>query len=934
MQINGWWAMTDTKQYALEKIKYWGWYEWTVHTNFSFLMGASYPHEYLERALSLGYRGMGVSDLDGVYGLARTHRDLKKLLKQEVASDLKAHRSGFKIFYGMELHMAPDHHLPMVFRDTVILVAQSREGYSSLCRLASEAHRLRGKTGAYLTLDEMKQGRTLEGVVAIQPMRGILRRREKGREERLKERFRSLSTLFPGRFYLALSCHLSPAEDLWIAPTLAMGKELGLPFLLDQDVFFHEPRRKMMSDLLQSIRQNVPLDQAVPFMFTNHERSFKSLEALAFRYGSLPVFERALENSARLADSINWSFDALSYRYPREMLPLGKTAQGFLTELVWDHARQHYKEPLPQKVASLLEHELQLIETLNFADYFLTVWDIVRWARSQGILCQGRGSAANSAVCFVLGVTSVDPMLFDLLFERFMSVERGDPPDIDVDFEHERREEVIQYIYQRYGRHRAAMVANVITFRTKGSIRAVGKALGVSEKLLGEVSQRLEFQFIRRSGAQDALRSDFMEKSSVQPEWKDHGEPKTSLDGISEGARRAGYGVCQRALAENKEARQIPWKLWWDLAEELKGFPRHLGIHSGGFMLADEPLDCLVAQEPATMEGRSVVQWSKEDIEGLGFFKIDILALGMLSALQKGFQGIKAIEGRELHLATIPQEDPATYAMIQRADTVGTFQIESRAQMSMLPRLRPRTFYDLVVEVAIIRPGPIQGGMIHPYLKRREGQEPVVFPDERLRPILARTLGIPLFQEQVMRIAMAVGGFTPGEANELRRHMGAWSLKGDMGPWLTRLAEGMRREGIAEAFVESILGQMKGFADYGFPESHAVSFALIAYASSWMKCHYPAVFYMALLNSQPMGFYTPHSLVQAAQRQGVKVLPISVQHSQWENSLELVAGGGKASGGSPPLYGIRLGLQEVRSLRKTAALHIIQCRQKEGLFSI
>ncbi len=879
---------------GLDKIKQWGWYEWTVHTNFSFLMGASHPKDYLLRAQALGYRGLGITDLDGVYGLARTHLDLRALRKQGAVAGLSDSQLPCKrLFYGMELHLAPDHGRPMLLRDTLVLIAQNRRGYQNLCRLGSRAHH-KGKTGAFLTLEEFQeprlQGESLEGLVAIQPMRGLIRR-EDAVTRSLLESYGRRAELFPGRFYLAVSRHLNAAEDRWIRPTLSLGQSLKLPFLLDQDVFFHAPERKVMSDLLQSIRLNLPLDQAVPHMFPNSERCLKSLEGLAMRYSGLPMFEEALQASVQLAESIDWSLDELGYRYPKEMIPPGWTAQSFLESLVWSHARSYYGEPLSQKVAMLLTHELELIRTLNFADYFLTVWDIVQWARRQGILCQGRGSAANSAVCFVLGVTSVDPMQFDLLFERFISVERGDPPDIDVDFEHERREEVIQYIYQRYGRDKAAMVANVITFRTKGAIRAVGKALGVPESQLQQVSQKLESHFIRRSGAQDALKPEVMGELPSPLN-----QPRQDDDGI-------------------------PWELWGQLSEEIKGFPRHLGIHSGGFMLADEPLDHLVAQEPATMVGRSVVQWSKEDIEGLGFFKIDILALGMLSALQKGLATISQLEGRTVTLAGIPHEDPATYAMIQRADTVGTFQIESRAQMSMLPRLRPRTFYDLVVEVAIIRPGPIQGGMIHPYLRRRDGLDPVLFPDERLRPILARTLGIPLFQEQVMRIAMAVGGFNPGEANELRRHMGAWSLKGDMGPWLTRLAEGMRREGLDAEFVRGILGQMKGFADYGFPESHAVSFAFIAYASAWMKCHYPAVFFMALLNSQPMGFYAPHSLVQAAQRQGVKILPISVQSSQWESCLE------KLELNQVPIYGIRLGLHLVRRLSQEAGREVARIRQ-------
>ncbi|MGB5327952.1 MAG: error-prone DNA polymerase, partial [Gammaproteobacteria bacterium] len=508
--------------------------------------------------------------------------------------------------------------------------------------------------------------------------------------------------------------------------------------------------------------------------------------------------------------------DQLGYHYPGEMIPQGHDAQSYLQLLVLQATQEKFNHQPSGRILRQIEHELELIEKLNFADYFLTVWDIVSWARQQQILCQGRGSAANSSVCFVLGITSVNPDQFELLFERFVSMERGDPPDIDVDFEHERREEVIQYIYQRYGRDRAAMVANVVTFRGKGSLRAVGKALGVDDQLLQQMSKIASSRYFRGSGTENivmALKNDYEN--------------------------------------DNPRAQKISWKLWLQLSGKLHGFPRHLGIHSGGFMLADKPLNCLLPQEPATMQGRSVIQWSKEDIEALGFFKIDILSLGMLSAMRKCFDYIEFYHGKHLSLDSIPDDDQATYQMIQKADTVGAFQIESRAQMSMLPRLKPACFYDLVIEVAIIRPGPIQGEVIHPYLARRDGLEPVTYPDERLRPILQRTLGIAIFQEQAMRIAIAVGNFTAGEANELRKKIGSWGIKDfnrDLNPLLIKLEQGMRDNDIKPEFAEQILGQMKGFAEYGFPESHAVSFSLIAYASCYLKCHFPAAFYISVLN--------------------------------------------------------------------------------------
>ena len=989
-------------------LRNYGWYEWLCHSNFSFFIGASHPDEYIKRALALGYRGIGITDFDGVYGLARAHLQLKQIRKRDLECQ-HTHLSPshcFKLIHGVELRLAPDHEFPVLFQDTLVLIARTRAAYTRLCALASYAHR-EGKTNAWVSVETILQ-HSVEDLIAIQPMRGLIRRGSVGdRQERdFERRCGALSEHFRGHFYFAVSRHLNQSEDIWIAPTLAMAKRLGRSCLLTQDAFFHEPGQKNMSDLLHAIRTNRCLNQAIPHFFANSERSLPSLENLAQRFADLPIYESALRCSSELAESCSFDMNELRYQYPKEMIPEGMTAQSFLEHLTWQAAEQRYGAPLPAKMTQTLTHELALIEQLDFADYFLTVWDIVRWARSQGILCQGRGSAANSAVCFVLGVMAVDPALFDLLFERFVSVERGDPPDIDIDFEHERREQVIQYIYQRYGRTHAAMVANVISFRGRGALRAVGKALGVPERLLGEVSQTLASRYFYHSPAEEVLGHIRSQRShqeietpealvgdwsaaescfpvedrvqvatsaqSKEPSWfsvQSHasksfcpgemitltGDSSTSVlspwkrSALRLTRRRRRYVCSQSELNAQKACttraaetsfesapptdqallpvmtEQRLWSLWAAMASRLEGFPRHLGIHSGGFILANQPLDTLVAQEPATMEGRSVIQWCKEDIEGLGFFKIDVLALGMLTAIRKCFALMQEHYGVNLDLSTIPQEDAATYAMIQRADTVGTFQIESRAQMSMLPRLKPRTFYDLVVEVAIIRPGPIQGGMVHPYLRRRDGLEPVSFPDERLRPILARTLGVPIFQEQVMRIAMEVGGFSGGEANELRKHMGAFQMKGNINPWLERLADGMKKNGISEEFAQSILSQMRGFADYGFPESHSVSFALIAYASAYLKCHYPAAFFASVLNSQPMGFYQPHVLVETAKRLGIRILPVCVQHSIWDTTLENIAPVGK-----PPVYGMRLGLRLISGLRSAAGDKIARIRQEAG----
>lgn len=852
-----------------------GWYEWMCHTNFSFLVGASHPQEYIQQAVEFDYQGIGVTDFDGAYGLARSYRALKSLHQQQSALN-------FRLFYGAEIHLQRDHHLAIVVQDTLTLVAKSHRGYHNLCKILSHSHR-EGKREAFISWDDLKSA-DVSDLVAIQPMRGIIRF---GQPQALAQRFGDLADIFRGQLYFAISRHLNPSEDRWIPIAISLARKFAAPCLLSQDAFFHSPGQKPVSDLLHAIRTNHSLQESVEHMFVNGERSLHDLSGITARYSPLPIFEQALINSRNLAEQINFSFTELKYVYPRELIPDGHTSMSWLTQLVWTAANARQGGILSEHITSTISRELALVNDLGFADYFLTVWDIVRWAREQGILCQGRGSAANSAICFFLGITSVDPSTFDLLFERFMSAERGDPPDIDVDFEHERREEVIQYIYERYGRNRAAMIANVITFKKRGALRFAGKALGVPEAILSKTTKILVHR-------------------------RHHSDISSLLEDVK-----------QDLDAEMTAA--VPWELWLKMATAIKGFPRHLGIHSGGFMIGDRDLDWLVPQEPATMEGRSVIQWCKEDIEDLGFFKIDILALGILSAIRKSFDLISNHYGRKLDIATIPAEDRPTYAMIQRADTVGVFQIESRAQMSMLPRLRPRTFYDLVIEVAIIRPGPIQGGLIHPYLNRRQGKEPVIFPIDKLRPILARTLGIPIFQEQVMRIAMEVGGFSAGEADAFRRHMGAWSIKGNIEPWLEKLAAGMKKSGLDQEFIHIILSQLKGFADYGFPESHAVSFALLAYASSWLKCHYPACFFTALLNSQPMGFYTPNTLVQSAKRAGIQILPISVNHSKWDCTLEPTE-----QTPNQVIYGIRIGLNMVRALSYGGASTLLKIRTKIG----
>ncbi|MCP4754125.1 MAG: DNA polymerase III subunit alpha [Proteobacteria bacterium] len=872
---------TDTGISMASSVK--GWHEWICHTNFSFLIGASHPKDLVCRAAALGYGSLGVADYDGVYGIARAYRELKELEREREGIDLELH-------YGAEVHLAEDHDLPVCFQDTLVLYARTHRGYFNLCRLLSYSHR-GGKTGANLPLEYLLSA-PVEDLVAIQPMRGLIRRREGEDPDFLKDRYGRLGEHLGGNLYFAVSRHLNKAEDKWIGPTIGLAESLGSPVLLSQDAFFDLRRNKDVSDLLHAIRHNKTLDEVSDQLFVNSRRCLHSLPSLGKLYAGIPGFETALRNSEELAATFDFDLDELTYHYPKEMIPAGHTAQTYLEHLVWKAAAEGFGDPVPAKVSRLLEHELGLVKTLNFADYFLTVWDIVSWARSRDILCQGRGSAANSAICYVLGITSVNPDKFDLLFERFISVERGDPPDIDVDFENRRREEVIRYIYERYGRDRAAMVCNVITYKSRGAIRFTGKALGIPEGVIDRASKLLGTIGFRSKEGNDVV-----------------------------------AGIKQECAGDEEAAAvsERVWELWADLSERILQFPKYLGIHSGGFMLADKEIDWLVPQEPATMEGRTVIQWSKDDIEGLGFFKIDILALGMLTAMKKCFDLIRDHYGESLTLSTLPADDPETYEMIRQADTVGVFQIESTAQRASLPVLKPVNFYDLVVQVAIIRPGPILAGVKHPYLKRRNGLEPVVYADPRLEPILKRTYGTIIFQEQLMRVAIAIGNFTPGEANEIRKNIGSFSAKGNIGRWVVKLTRGMEENGIPRDFIQEVLKQIQGFSSYGFPESHAASFALLAYASSYLKRHYPAPFFASLLNSQPMGFYQPDTLVKTAGLDGVSVLPVCVNRSEWEATLEPTN-----SAEGCPEYAIRLGLNRVVSLSETGAKALVEKRRRVG----
>jgi len=860
------------------------WIEWLGHSNFSFLTGAAHPAEMVEQALACGYQGLGLADFDGLYGSARAWRALADIRRERPPVN-------FRLFFGAEIHLGPDHHRPLLLQDTLVLYAMNTEGYHQLCRLISLSHRLgEGKGAACLSLEQLCQHPT-DHIAAIKPMRGLIRQTSGELTDALLDQTQRLKDHFGERFFLALSRHLHPAEDRYLAPTLALGRKLQVPFLCAQDAFFDRPEKKDLVDLLWAIRENQPVSQIPGHLLPNNRRCLHSKEELYKLYAEMPEFGRSVQNSLNLASQIQFDLSELRYHYPQEMIPAGMKAQEYLEQLARCKAQERQ---VSAKVRQQIENELELIQKLNFADYFLTVYDIVDWAKSQQILCQGSGSAANSAVCYVLGITAVDPANFDLLFERFISLERGDPPDIDVDFENDRREEVLQYVYRRYGRERAAMVCNVVTFRGRGALRATGKALGIPETLLQRAAKRSKTLEFRGQDKASLL-------MSLKGEWQ--------AEGLSLSDRQ--------------------WFLWASMSERLKGYPRHLSIHSGGFVLSDQPIDALVPQEPATMVGRTVIQWSKDDLEALGFFKIDLLALGMLSAMRRTFDFIAEQGGPKLGLKDIPQGDRATYQMICEADTVGVFQIESAAQRASLATLAPQKFYDLVVQVAIIRPGPILAGVKHPYLKRRAGLEPVTYPHPLLEPILQRTYGTIIFQEQLMRVAMAVGNFTAGEADMIRKSIGGFSSTGNLSLWIHKLIEGMVQNGIAPKFIEEVIQQIQGFSSYGFPESHAASFAMIAYGSSWLKCHHPVAFFAGLLNSQPMGFYSSDTLIKTAIQSGVTVLPVCINRSQLEAMMEVLPEPAKAQAGQKT-HAIRLGFNQIKGLSEETSKQIVSVRPAKG----
>lgn len=822
--------------------------ELQVTSHFSFLRGASSAEELFSQAALQGIEALAVVDRNSLAGIVRAHE--------------AARTTGVRLIVGCRLDLTDGMSL--------LVYPTDRDAYSRLCRLLSLGKGRAGKARCHLEWsDVVAYGAGLIAVLLPDLA-----------DEPLALRLRHLRETFGNRAYLALTLRRRPNDQLRIHDLAALALKIGVPCVVTNDVLFHEPGRRILQDVVTAIRHNITIDALGERRERHADRYLKPPPEMHRLFARYPD---ALASTIEIADRCRFSLDELAYQYPEERDDPSLTPQQALEKLTWQGAAARYPEGVPDSVVASLRHELRLIEKLGYAPYFLTVNAIVRFARSKDILCQGRGSAANSAVCYVLGITSIDPGRNDLLFERFVSEERREPPDIDVDFEHERREIVMQWVFDTYGRDHAALCSTVVRYRTKGALRDVGKALGLPEDLIRTLSGQVWG-------------------------WSEEGVEDHHVEELN-------LNLADRRL-----------RLTLDLARQLMGAPRHLSQHPGGFVLTHDRLDDLVPIEPASMKDRQVIEWDKDDIDALKFMKVDVLALGMLTCMKKGLDLLADCKDIRLDLATIPAEDPRTYAMIRKADTLGTFQIESRAQMSMLPRLKPRTFYDLVVQVAIVRPGPIQGDMVHPYLRRREGLEPVHYPKPELERVLGKTLGVPLFQEQAMRVAIECAGFTPGEADMLRKSMATFKFTGGVSSFKAKLIEGMVNNGYERGFAEQTFKQLEGFGSYGFPESHAASFALIAYASAWLKCWHPDVFCAALLNSQPMGFYAPAQIVRDAAAHGIEIRPACVNASRWDCILEPVSDDAR--------FAVRLGLRMVRGLANAHASKIVTTRADQAFASV
>ena len=814
-------------------------------SNFSFLEGASHPDELIEEAQRLGLSSLALTDRDGVYGIVRAH--------------VRAQELGIQLIIGSQVSIDD--------RSMIILLAQDRNGYANLCRLLT-AGRLRSEKGeSVVSWDEIYRHRG--GLLALWGGDQSLAVGEIEPDSIAA----NLHEAFSDRLYCMVTRHWGEHEVAQETRLRERAKRYGLPLAAVTEVLYHTPARRPVQDVLTAIRYGLPLVSCGTKLKPNAEHSLRSPSAFGRLFSDDPA---AISRTLEIAERCTFSLNEIRYRYPSEYLPNGTTSAEWLRRVTFEGAKERYPDGIPANVARQLEKELEIIEALDYPGYFLTMWDLVRFCREKGILCQGRGSAANSAVCYCLGVTAIDPVRMDLLFERFISKERAEPPDIDLDIEHDRREEVIQHVYNKYGRDRAAMVANVVRYRSRSALRDVGKTLGFSETALDRVAKFLS--------SYEAIEPRMFRQMGLDP-------------------------------SEERHSQLL------QLTNEILDFPRHLSIHPGGFLLGHEPVHDIVPIENATMPERTVIQWDKNDLEDLGLFKVDLLGLGALRQLHLCFDLLRRYRSLEYSMATIPAEDPEVFDMMHKSDTVGVFQIESRAQMAMLPRLKPKNFYDLAIEISIVRPGPITGGMVHPYLRRRSLKEPVEFPHPSLEPVLKKTLGVPLFQEQVMKLAMIAADYTPGEADQLRRDMAAWHRTGRMERHRERLTTRMQEKGIAPAFAERVFEQIKGFGEYGFPESHAASFALIAYATAWLKCYYPAEFACSLLNAQPMGFYMPATIVEDAKRHHLVVAPIDAAVSDWDCTLEP---SDQSAGG----FAVRMGLRYVKGLRERDWEKIARARRR------
>ncbi|MEE8428420.1 MAG: error-prone DNA polymerase [Gammaproteobacteria bacterium] len=880
-------------------------------SNFTFLRGASHPEELVAQAHGLGYSALAITDECSLAGVVRAH--------------VAAREAGLKLLIGSEFQLADGPKL--------VLLAMDRDGYGNLSQLITLGRRRAGKGSYYVTKKDVEEfaggclgiwlpgsdlipspSATVPDVALPPPSLESQPSPRWGEGEWIKK-------VFPNRAWIGVELLLHGNDQSRLQQSRVLSEQAGLPLVACGDVHMHVRGRRPVQDVLTAIRLKTPVHEAGFALFPNGERHLRRISALRRIYPKALLVE-----TLQVTECCQFSLDELRYEYPEELVPSNKTPGNYLRELTEQGMEKRWPDGVSPKVQRLVEHELALIAELHYEPYFLTVYDIVRFARSRNILCQGRGSAANSAVCFCLGITEVDPARIEMLFERFISKERNEPPDIDVDFEHERREEVIQYLYNKYGRDRAALTATVITYRPKSAVRDVGKALGLSLDQVGILAKTMHW----------------WDGKQVMPER----------------LREAGFDPDNPIIVRLTVLVNI-----------LVGFPRHLSQHVGGFVITRGLLSRLVPIENAAMtagsrgqEGkgvrplfspafgeagekqgfepfpldvpRTVIQWDKDDLDALGLLKVDCLGLGMLTAIHRALDLVNRVRGTSTTLASIPAEDPKVYAMIQRADTIGVFQIESRAQMAMLPRLKPACFYDLVIEVAIVRPGPIQGDMVHPYLRRRQGIEAVDYPSDAVREVLERTLGVPIFQEQVIKVAIVAAGFSPGEADQLRRSMGAWRRRGGLEHFEQRLIAGMQARGYAKKFAQRIFRQILGFGEYGFPESHAAGFALLVYVSAWLKCHEPAAFSCALLNSQPMGFYAPAQLIQDTRRHGVEVRPVDVSVSDWDCGLENRSARGRISSLDPYQPALRLGLRMVKGLSEQGAQRLVAARKHKAFVSV